>query len=109
MSAAAERRARRRNAAAVLRNRRRVNRTHTVKPFLRFLGYEPEFVDRYASPFGKHVVKAYRAQHDGADPATRLKRINGRLRPVYVYAPGDPALTVALNTYRRTAEYAPAA
>ncbi|AWI32644.1 hypothetical protein [Streptomyces tirandamycinicus] len=109
MSAAAARRARRRNAAAELRNRRRMNRPHTVKPFLRSLGYETAFVERYASPFGRHAAKAYRAAHDGRDPQTTRRRVNGKLRTVFQYQPGDPALTIALSTYKRTAEYAPAA
>ncbi|MGA5411509.1 hypothetical protein ACPCSC_30180 [Streptomyces lavendulocolor] len=108
MSATA-RRAHRRALAARLRNRSRVNRPHTVKPFLRSRGYEPEFVKRYASPFGKHAAKAYRAAHGGSDPQTTKRRVNGRLRDVFQYQPGDPALEIALNTYKRTAAYAPAA
>lgn len=105
----AERRAHRRALAAELRNRRRLNRPHTVKPFLHARGYDQEFVQRYASPFGRHAAKAYRAANGGRDPQTTKRRINGKLRDVFQYAPGHPALEIALTTYKRTAEYVPAA
>ncbi|MET9528173.1 hypothetical protein [Streptomyces coeruleorubidus] len=108
MSAAAARRAHRRELAARLRDRRRDGRPQKVKPFLLARGYDEEFVNRYASPFGKHAVKAYRAAH-GRDPQTTRSLVNGRYRRVFHYRPGDPSMEIALNTYKRTAEYAPAA
>ncbi|MGK5733206.1 hypothetical protein [Streptomyces sp. URMC 124] len=60
--------------------------------------------DGQRSWYGRHVAKAYRAAHLGAD-AIRVwaqHRTTGKWIHVYVYAPTDPALVVALGTYKAT-------
>jgi hypothetical protein len=68
----------RRRAAAVLRQRRADNRAHRiatrrvkVSDFLATLGADPEFIDKYGSPAGKHVAKAYREANYGYDTPMR--------------------------------------
>ncbi|MFI9235798.1 hypothetical protein [Streptomyces sp. NPDC053079] len=60
--------------------------------------------DGQKSWYGRHVAKAYRAAHLGAD-AIRVwtqHRTTGRWIHVHVYAPADPALYTALHTYKAT-------
>jgi hypothetical protein len=54
--------------------------------------------------FGRHVAKAYRAAHLGAD-AIRVwaqHRTTGRWIHVHVYRPADPALFAGLASYKAT-------
>lgn len=63
-----------------------------------------ELSDGCRSWFGRHVAKAYRAAHLGAD-AIRVwaqHRTTGRWNHVNVYAPADPALYAGLASYGRT-------
>ncbi|MGW3821820.1 hypothetical protein ACWEAF_05795 [Streptomyces sp. NPDC005071] len=63
-----------------------------------------ELKDGQRSWFGRHVAKAYRAAHLGAD-AVRVwaqHRTTGHWIHVHVYAPVDPALYTALGTYKAT-------
>ncbi|MGW2010918.1 hypothetical protein [Streptomyces nigrescens] len=60
--------------------------------------------DGQRSWFGRHVAKAYRAAHLGAD-AVRVwvqHRTTGRWIHVNVYQPADPALFAGLASYGRT-------
>ncbi|WP_329143550.1 hypothetical protein OIU91_06225 [Streptomyces sp. NBC_01456] len=60
--------------------------------------------DGCRSWFGRHVAKAYRAAHLGAD-AIRVwaqHRTTGRWIHVHVYRPADPALYAGLASYGRT-------
>lgn len=60
--------------------------------------------DGQQSWYGRHVAKAYRTAHDGAD-AVRVwarHRTTGRWIHVFVYAPADPALTAGLRSYKAT-------
>lgn len=60
--------------------------------------------DGQQSWYGRHVAKAYRAAHDGAD-AVRVwarHRTTGRWIHVFVYAPADPALLAGLRSYKAT-------
>lgn len=54
--------------------------------------------------YGRHVAKAYRAANDGADAIKvwAQHRTTGHWIHVHVYAPVDPALYVALHTYKAT-------
>lgn len=60
--------------------------------------------DGQKSWYGRHVAKAYRAMHLGEDAprAWVQHRTTGRWIHVYVYNPADPALYVALRTYKAT-------
>ncbi|MFI9052468.1 hypothetical protein [Streptomyces sp. NPDC053427] len=127
MSAAAERRTRRRAAAARLRTLRAENRAHRdatqrvkVSDFLTGLGMQAEDVSKYGSWAGRYIVSEYRAAHHGHQPRQTRKRTapckgypNGRWIKVNVYRATDPALTAGASKYNRTApfvaEYAPAA
>ncbi|WP_275466287.1 hypothetical protein [Streptomyces noursei] len=112
------RRIRRRRAAAVLRDRRRENRTHrqktqrvTVKGFLAVLDMDAADIDRYSSWAGRHIAAAYRAAHHGYNtPCTTRTRTKpcsghpkGRWIKVYAYRLTDPALIAGCATYKRTA------
>lgn len=60
--------------------------------------------DGQQSWYGRHVAKAYRAAHDGAEPVRvwAQHRTTGRFCHVFVYSPVDPALTVGLRSYKAT-------
>ncbi|MFE1270582.1 hypothetical protein [Streptomyces sp. NPDC058758] len=123
MSAAA-RRARRRTAAAVLRDRRRANREHRdmtervkVSDYLTILGMEETEIDRYGSWAGRYVASEYRAAHHGYNTPLRTRTRTkpckgypkGKWIKVFVYRLTDPALPAGCGKYKRTAEYVPAA
>ncbi|MFF7411603.1 hypothetical protein [Streptomyces lydicus] len=60
--------------------------------------------DGQRSWYGRHVAKAYRAAHLGAD-AIRVwaqHRTTGRWIHQHVYAPADPALYAGLASYKAT-------
>lgn len=54
--------------------------------------------------YGRHVAKAFRNAHDGAEPVKVWvrHRTTRRWTRVFVYAPTDPALYIALQTYKAT-------
>ncbi|MEV8474871.1 hypothetical protein [Streptomyces sp. NPDC051173] len=60
--------------------------------------------DGQKSWYGRHVAKAYRATHLGADTLKvwAQHRTSGRWIHVYVYTPADPALFTALRAYKAT-------
>ena len=60
--------------------------------------------DGQQSWFGRHVAKAYRAAHNGAEPIRvwAQHRTTGRFCHVFVYAPTDPALPTGLRSYKAT-------
>ncbi|MFE5871635.1 hypothetical protein ACFQ6V_23725 [Streptomyces roseifaciens] len=60
--------------------------------------------DGQKSWYGRHVAKAYRATHLGADAIKvwAQHRTTGKWIHVHVYAPTDPALYTALQTYKAT-------
>lgn len=63
--------------------------------------------DGQASWYGKHVAKAYRAQHGTDAPKAWVRhRTSGRWIHVYVYAATDPALMTGLRSYKATAAFA---
>jgi hypothetical protein len=59
--------------------------------------------DGQQSWFGRHVAKAYRAQH-GGDPIRvwAQHRTTGKWIHVYVYGPIDEALYTGLRSYKAT-------
>jgi hypothetical protein len=59
--------------------------------------------DGQQSWYGRHVAKAYRAQH-GGDPIRvwAQHRTTGKWIHVYVYNPADPALLAGLRSYKAT-------
>lgn len=63
-----------------------------------------ELKDGQRSWYGRHTAKAYRAMHLGADAIKvwAQHRTTGRWVHVHVYQPTDPALYVALTTYKAT-------
>lgn len=63
-----------------------------------------ELKDGQRSWYGRHTAKAYRAMNLGADAIKvwAQHRTTGRWIHVHVYAPTDPALYVALTTYKAT-------
>lgn len=66
--------------------------------------------DGCRSWYGRHVAKAYRAAHLGAD-AVRVwaqHRTTGRWIHQHVYAPTDPALYAGLASYKATRHLAQA-
>ncbi len=123
MSATAERRARRRTAAAVLRTRRAENRAHRdatervkVSEFLAGVGMPADDIDRFGSWAGRHIVSEYRAAHFGHEPRKTRKRTKpckghpkGHWIKVNIYRSNDPALTAGARKYRRTAPFVAAA
>ncbi|MGW7090008.1 hypothetical protein ACWGH2_41865 [Streptomyces sp. NPDC054871] len=123
MSAAAERRTRRRTAAARLRTRRADNRAHRdatqrvkVSEYLAGLGMPADDINRYGSWAGRHIVSEYRAANHGHQPRQTRKRTapckgnpKGRWIKVNVYAATDPALTAGASKYGRTAPFVAAA
>lgn len=59
--------------------------------------------DGVQSWFGRHVAKAYRAEHGHSAPRAWVQhRTTGRYVHVYVYAPDDPALFTGLRAYKAT-------
>lgn len=60
--------------------------------------------DGQASWYGRHVAKAYRAQHGGQDaPKAWVRhRTTGRWIRVFVYSAGDRALIEGLRSYKAT-------
>ncbi|MFF7022994.1 hypothetical protein ACFY97_18575 [Streptomyces klenkii] len=60
--------------------------------------------DGQRSWYGRHVAKAYRATHLGADAIKvwAQHRTTGKWIHIHVYAPTDPALCTALQTYKAT-------
>ncbi|MEU3502619.1 hypothetical protein ABZ726_18275 [Streptomyces hundungensis] len=123
MSVPAERRARRRKAAAELRTRRASNRARRnatervkVSEFLASVGMPTEDIDRFGSWAGRHIVSEYRAAHFGHEPRKTRKRTapckghpNGRWIKVNVYRLTDPALMAGARKYKRTAPFVAAA
>ena len=65
--------------------------------------------DGQQSWYGRHVAKAYRAQH-GGDPIRvwTQHRTTGRWIHVFVYGPIDPALYAGLRSYKGTRHLLPA-
>lgn len=66
--------------------------------------------DGQKSWYGRHVAKAYRAMHGGAD-AVRVwaqHRMTGRWIHVHVYRPAEPALFAGLASYKATRHLAQA-
>jgi hypothetical protein len=65
--------------------------------------------DGQQSWFGRHVAKAYRAQH-GGDPIRvwAQHRTTGKWIHVYVYGPIDEALYAGLRSYKATRHLLPA-
>lgn len=63
-----------------------------------------DLLDGHRSWYGRHCAKAYRAADDGAVPIRvwAQHRTTGRYVHVYVYAPTDPALYAALQSYKAT-------
>jgi hypothetical protein len=60
--------------------------------------------DGQASWYGRHVAKAYRAQHGTDAPKAWVQhRTTGRWIRVFVYSPTDPALLAGLHSYKATA------
>jgi len=63
--------------------------------------------DGQQSWYGRHVAKAYRAQHGTDAPKAWVRhRTTGRWIRVFVYAPADPALMTGLRSYKATAAFA---
>ena len=64
-----------------------------------------DMLDGYKSWYGRHVVKAYRADNQGAEPLKvwTQHRTTGKWIDVHVYNPTDPALYAGLRSYKRTA------
>ncbi|MDR3082114.1 MAG: hypothetical protein LBV60_14520 [Streptomyces sp.] len=59
--------------------------------------------DGVQSWFGRHVAKAYRAEHGVSAPRAWVQhRTTGRWVHVYVYAPDDAALLIGLRSYKAT-------
>ncbi|MEU8756230.1 hypothetical protein AB0C88_37660 [Streptomyces chartreusis] len=59
--------------------------------------------DGQKSWFGRHVAKAYRAQHGGDSVKVWTQhRTTGKWIHVYVYGSIDPALYAGLRTYKGT-------
>ncbi|MEU5426863.1 hypothetical protein AB0H73_14835 [Streptomyces olivoreticuli] len=60
--------------------------------------------DGQKSWFGRHVAKAFRTAHDGADAIKvwAQHRTTGHWVHVHVYNPADPALYTALGSYKAT-------
>ncbi|GGS41573.1 hypothetical protein F2B00_03595 [Streptomyces parvus] len=73
-----------------------------VSTYLTGLGLDDEFIDRYGSPFGKHVVKAHRADGRGEPVRVWICNARGRYVHVFAYRPGDQALHAAVASYART-------
>lgn len=70
--------------------------------FLEQLG-AADLADGQQAWFGRHVAKAYRAEHGHSAPrAWAQHRTTGRWIHVYVYAPDDPALYAGLRSYKAT-------
>ncbi|MFI9200188.1 hypothetical protein [Streptomyces sp. NPDC053048] len=63
--------------------------------------------DGQRSWYGRHVAKAYRTAHLGAEPLMvwAQHRTTGKWIHVHVYAPADPALYTALRTYKATRHF----
>ena len=63
-----------------------------------------DLLDGHRAWYGRHCAKAYRAANDGAVPIRvwARHRTTGRYVHVYVYAPTDPALYAALQSYKAT-------
>lgn len=63
-----------------------------------------DLLDGHRSWYGRHAAKAYRAANGGASAIKvwAQHRTTGRYVHVYVYAPTDPALYVALQSYKAT-------
>ncbi|WP_433860235.1 hypothetical protein [Streptomyces kronopolitis] len=119
MSAAAERRTRRRAAAARLRTRRTENRAHRdstqrvkVSDFLTRIGMDAEDIQKYGSWAGRYIVSEYRTANHGHQPRQTRKRTapckghpKGRWIKVNVYRVTDPALIAGASKYNRTAPF----
>lgn len=60
--------------------------------------------DGQQSWYGRHVAKAHRAAHDGAEPIRvwAQHRTTGKWIHVFVYVPADPALLTGLRNYKAT-------
>jgi hypothetical protein len=59
--------------------------------------------DGQKSWYGRHVAKAYRAQHGGDSVRVWTQhRTTGKWIHVYVYNPADAALTTGLTAYKAT-------
>lgn len=123
MSAAAERRAHRRTAAAVLRTRRTATRAHRdattrvkVSDYLTGIGMPAQEIDRFGPWAGRHIASEYRTANFGHQPRKTRKRTapckghpKGRWIKVYIYRATDPALTAGARKYNRTAPFVAAA
>lgn len=63
--------------------------------------------DGQKSWYGRHVAKAYRAQHGGDTVKVWTQhRTTGKWIHVYVYNPAEPALTDGLRSYKATRQLA---
>lgn len=76
-----------------------------VSAYLASRHIDPEFIDRYGSPAGRAVAKAYR-QFTGAEPQRCWVLHNGRFIHACVYTPDHDALPAGFVAYKRTREYA---
>lgn len=77
-----------------------------VSAYLASRGLDPAFIDRYGSPTGRAVAKAYR-QFAGVEPLRCwVQNDAGRFIHIAVYQPADDALPAGFVAYKRTREYA---
>jgi len=76
-----------------------------VSEYLARLGLDAEFIDRYGSPAGRHIAKAYR-KIVGAEPTRCWVLKAGRWIHVAVYNPTHKALPTGIATYPRTRDLA---
>jgi hypothetical protein len=77
--------------------------TVTAGQYLKAITGDDEFSAKYDSPFGKAIKKAYSALHGEPPAKIRLVTEHRRLHRAIGYLLGEPALTVAVASYPRTA------
>lgn len=76
----------------------------TVNTILDGLGVGDDFKDGFRAWAGRHIAQAYRVANHGAPIRAWVRhRTTGRWIHVFVYCPGDTAITAGLRTYSRTA------
>lgn len=65
---------------------------------------DPDFVRRFASPYGKTARKVFEAEYGTEPPKAGIARVGHRLFPVYAYTAEQTAvLDKAAREYRHTA------
>ncbi|MEV7427030.1 hypothetical protein [Streptomyces sp. NPDC091212] len=80
-----------------------------ARRYLTGRGVDQQFADQYGSPFGRTAAKIYRSEF-GAEPRKAWSNVSGKWRRVNGFLPSETAvLDKAFTTYKRTAEYVPAA